>query len=1209
MRIFLTICLFYHVILFSQEIEHKHSIHHAFIENKGQWHKDILFKSQFQGGNLWVQQHKMLFHLTDFSKFQKSHANFSEKIEDSQAYSQDAIHLNFLGSNQVKSIQKENAIDAYYNFFIGNDKSKWQGNVSAYYEATLNNLYDGIDLKLIEEKEQLKYEFHVQNHVNPNLINLEYVGQQRIQINKKGNLIIETKNGIIQENKPYSYQIINGKIVEVECEFSLKNNKTSTGSAFVSFELGNYNPDFKLIIDPVLVFATYCGSITDNFGMTATYGYDETAYSAGTVYGNLYPTPDDLAYDVNSNFTIPHVGNSVTTDVFVSKYSADGTTMLWTTFLGGGNDTTGTETAHSLICDLQNNVYVYGATASLDFPIQGGFQQNHEGGTPLFVYSNGSNFLDNGTDIYVAKISANGHNLLASTYIGGSDNDGVNYNIYGKDLSYQIPNPNPNNINPYDSLTSNYGDQFRGEIMLDSLNNVLIGSCSRSVDFPTLNPIQNSNTGQQDGVIFKLNSDLSALIFSTYLGGSNNDAIYSIKIDSSYNMVFAGGTSSNDLPQTSGAWKSSYNGGKSDGFVGKLNPTGTNLQRISYLGEAEYDQAFFVEIDRNDNVFLLGQSIGGNFDVFNSNYVDSNSGQFICKLSPDLTTLQNSTVFGNGDKTFNISPSAFLVDICGNIYVSGWGANILQGTPLNGMPFTSDAEDSIPPNGFDFYLFVLERNFSGLKYATYLGGNVSQEHVDGGTSRFDKNGVVYQSVCGGCGKFGTGMDDFETTPNAWSNLNLSSNCNNLIFKFDFELVLNSEFTASQEFGCSPLSVTFQNNTVASDTYFWVFGNGDTSSLIFSPTIIFDSAGIYEVYLVSKDSVCLLVDTAKTTISVGLPFNNTMSNDTLMCESNFIDLTAFPFGDADHFIWSSNRDFTDTLNTNFADSTVSVFPENQTQTYYAKMSNFGCSKIDSVVVNLTSAGLILSGTGLVCQDEDFIATATNNSPLSYTYSWYPSSLIKTQLSTTSVSAITTKADYLFVDVQTNTGCNFTDSILINVSQVYSAFVDAFSLDTLILEGTQTTLFANPVGTNYSYSWTPTTGLSAPNSQSTLATVSDTTTFKVTVTEGNCVFEDSVTIYCFNDKCEPPNIYIPNAFSPNEKGKNEIFYVRGPQITKMLFRIFNRWGEMVFESTDPLIGWDGTFKGRKLDPDVFDYYVEVTCLAGNTEIIKGNVTLLK
>lgn len=1178
--------LFLSFLGFAQEIEHRHSVQQAFIENKGQWDENILFKSRFPGGNLWVQQHKLFFHLADYSKVQESHANLGAK-NSSLEYRQDAIHLNFVGSNAIKSIQKDKAVSPYYNYFIGNDKSRWVGDVHAYSEATLNDLYNGIDLKLIEENGSLKYEFHVQPHVDPNLIQLEYAGQQDVKIDKKGNLVINTQNGVISENKPYAYQIVNGKITEVSCAFELTGNT-------VRFKLKNYNKLFKLIIDPILIFATYSGAVSDNFGMTATYGYDGTAYSAGTLYGNNYPTPDDQAYDVNSNFTVPDVG-TVTTDVFISKYSPDGTNMIWTTFLGGGDDTQGTETAHSLICDKQNNLYIYGVTSSDDFPIQGGYQNTHGGGQSLLIANNGSNFGTTGTDIYIARISANGHNLLASTYLGGSDNDGVNYTIFGKNGNY-------NGANFYDSLATNYGDQFRGEIMLDSLNNCLVASCTRSTDFPVFDAYQDTNAGEQDGVIFKLDPDLSNLLFSTYIGGSKNDACYSVKIDSSYNILFAGGTCSDDLPQTAGSFQSSYNGGKTDGFVGKLNPAGNSLQRISYVGTDNYDQVFFVEIDRNDKVFLLGQSRGGTFPVVNATFVNPNSGQFIAKLNENLTGLENSTIFGNGDGDINISPSAFLVDICGNIYVSGWGGNILQGPALDSMPTTPDGVQT-PPNGFDFYLMVIERSFGSLLYGTYLGGNPDMEHVDGGTSRYDKNGVVYQSVCGGCG----GFSNFPTTPGAWSNLNPSGKCNNLIFKFDFELVLNAEFTASETDGCAPLSVTFVNETVASDTYFWIFGNGDTSSLVFSPTIVFDSAGVYEVFLISQDSICLLVDTAKTTIFVGDPFSLSVPNDTILCSASELELTAFTNGVANQFIWSSSPLFTDTLNTDRGDSLFLLTPP-LSGTYYVEASDIGCKVIDSLSILVKSNALQLQGSNRVCENEDFEVTASNTGPETFTYSWYPDSLIFNQISETHMICRNEIPQYLYVDVSSSDGCNFTDSILVDVSPVNSQFIDANASDTIVVSGTEVTLTALPAG-NFSYQWSPASAVDNPNAQQTTATVDETTTFTVVVSDGLCVKTDSVTVICVTSECKPPFVYIPNAFSPNEKGKNEIFFVRGPQIETMLLRVYNRWGELVFESTDPMLGWDGTFKSRKLDPDVFDYYLEVTCAGGNSEIIKGNVTILK
>jgi len=209
----------------------------------------------------------------------------------------------------------------------------------------------------------LKYEFHVRPDAEPTQILLEYDGQEKIYVNRKGDLIVKTALGEIVEQKPYAYQIINGRIKEVKCEFVVEDNK-------VHFDLGKYSKYADLIIDPILIFATYSGSVTDNFGMTATYGNDGTAYSGGMIYGNAYPTPDPLAYNTTSSFTTATNATYGITDAFVSKYSSDGTTMLWTTFIGGGTGIEGTETAQSMICDKFNNLYLYGTTSSLDFPFK-----------------------------------------------------------------------------------------------------------------------------------------------------------------------------------------------------------------------------------------------------------------------------------------------------------------------------------------------------------------------------------------------------------------------------------------------------------------------------------------------------------------------------------------------------------------------------------------------------------------------------------------------------------------------------------------------------------------------------------------------------------------------------------------------------------------------------------------------------------------------
>ena len=763
---FISFCLITcHVI--SQEIEDDLGMYN-FVENGGQWPEGVLFKANIPGGKIWLENRGVLYQFHDFGNH--NHANFDLEDEKHEA-EQHLIYANFKGANSNCLIETQYPSKAYYNYFIGQDKSKWAENNHAFGRIKYADLYKGIDLVFFEKNEELKYEYHVQPQANYRQIEIQYGGQDKIRKLRNGNIIVYSSLGQIIEQKPYVYQIKNGKVLEIESEFILSTDN------ILSFKLGDYDSKIELIIDPILVFATYSGSPTDNFGMTATYAYDGKAYSAGTTYGSSYPTPGPAWNTVS---TIPELNassaNAVSTgitDVFVSKYSEDGTTMIWTNIIGGGTNMDGTETVHSLICDRDNNVYLYGATSSVDFPIVNGLQSTHAGGTANSNYLfNGVNYNGQGTDIYVAKFSENGLNLLGSTYMGGSGNDGLNYKISSGTYG---------NIAAYDSLTSNYGDQFRGEIMLDSLNNIIIASSTRSSDFPILNAFQTSNAGQQDGVIFKLASNFSSLLWSSYFGGSENDACYSVKVDSSYNILIAGGTSSNDLPNTVGGLNPSYNGGKTDGFVAKISADGNTLIQASYIGTSTYDQVIFVEIDRWDNVFLVGVT-DGNMPVQNANYSNPNSGQFIMKLNPDLDVIEYATVFGNGSGTPDISLSAFLVDVCGNVYVSGWGANILQANLLTGMPVTSDAFQATSPNGFDFYLFVLERDAESMLYGSYIGGSSAQEHVDGGTSRFDKNGVVYQSVCGGCG----GNSDFPTSTGAWSSTNDANNCNNLLFKFDFE---------------------------------------------------------------------------------------------------------------------------------------------------------------------------------------------------------------------------------------------------------------------------------------------------------------------------------------------------------------------------------------------------------------------------------------
>ncbi len=1162
---------------------------YEFFENKGQWPNGVLYRAKLPSGSIWLEQGRILYHFMDYSELQHSHANpeYSNHKNDSLVFQQDLIAASFVGANLNVTTSKKYQTAYYNNYFLGNNEQHWATGVYGYHHITYHELYNGIDLLFLEQEGALKYEFHVVPESNPDQIQIKYEGHEKIRLNNHGNLIVTSNLGEVHEKKPYAYQIKNGKIIEIECAFVLNQD-------VLTYAIGDYDSDVELIIDPELIFATYSGSTTDNFGMTATYAYDRKGYSAGTIYGNTYPTPGP-AWNTTPNITMILVG-SPTTDVFVSKYSEDGTTMLWTNFIGGGDNTQGTETVHSLICDKDNNVYLYGATSSTDFPIEDGFQDVFGGGDPFSVLYNGTNFGTTGTDIYIAKFSSDGLNLMGSTYVGGSGNDGVNY---------KISSGNYSSAAAYDSLTTNYGDQFRGEIMIDSLNNIIVTSSTWSDDFPVESGFQMTNGGYQDAVVFKVAADFSSLIWSSYYGGSNNDAGYSVKIDSSYNVIFAGGTTSNDLSGTAGGIQPAASGGKADGYIVKINEDGDAIIQATYVGTSLYDQVFFVEVDRWNNVYIVGQSIGV-MPTSPGAYSNPGSSQFIWKLNPDLDDTDYTTVFGNGSSTTDISPSAFLVDFCGNVYVSGWGGNILPGgAATEDMPTTDGAFLEESPNGFDFYMIVLERDAEDILYGTYMGGSSADEHVDGGTSRFDKYGVVYQSVCGGCG----GFSDFPTSDGAWSAENLSSNCNNILYKFDFEIVPVANFEVALLEGCAPFTLTFENESNDTVNFDWFFGPG--SEILVdgaSPVVLFTEPGSYEVILTIEDTICGLTDTAVKVITVYPELQLEVANDTVVCDDFTYDIWANSFGSATSFIWSDDPDFGPTLNDDDMDSVITVTPI-ETTTYYVKVSNGWelCDLIDSVTVTHVSGAINVLGDTTICSGDTVQLFAENLVPeVDVEFDWSPNTYIIDELDGYA-SANPPSSMYFYLTAVTDLGCTIYDSVWVEVIVIDPASVYATATPPIVPEGGTTTLEAFPIG--FDYLWIPPTGVMNPTSRVTDATVSQDRTYTVVMTNGVCETSAEVTVTTYEYLCGEVYIYVPNAFSPNGDNNNDILYVRGLNLEEIQFKVFDRWGELVFESTDQSVGWDGTYKGKPVDPDVYVYHLQVICFDGQENLIKGNVTVLK
>lgn len=1323
-----------------------------FTENNGQWDNKIKFRAGFDGGMLFLESDRLTFNFYDKKKARQFHL---KKIEPNSFIDDrikcHAFYVLFEGCNlnvPVEKLQKDNF---YENFFIGNDKSKWKGDVRSYHQLFYKNLYNNIDYEIITSTNGFKYNFHVKPGADPSVIKLNYVGVDQIKL-KDGTLTIKPDINEIIENKPYAYQMINGKAVQVACKFNLRGNK-------ISYDFPNgYNKNYELIIDPLLVFAAQSGSTADNFGMTATFDPSGNLYSGGTIFDIGYPTTPG-AYSANFNGPA-YYGN---TDVVISKYNANGNNMIYSTYLGGGY----TETINSLIVDHNNNLCFYGVTSSTNFPIpNGAYDNTYNGGSFLMYYYNGMRFV-NGTDIYIGKLSTNGNNLLACTYLGGSENDGINqsdtYSAFNVPATppavgiITIQQPN------YDSLQSNYGDQCRGEIQIDVANNIYITSSTRSPDFPNVNSFDNTLGGKQDGIVAKFNSGLNTLTYCSFIGGSSTDAGYGLVVKNNFEVYVTGGTTSQNFPVTVGAHQTSYQGGSADGYIMHIAPTGNSVMEATYFGTPSYDQSFFIQLDKQNEVFIYGQSLG-NMPIIQdpaspSIFSVAATHQFISRLTPNLATLNLSTVFGNYTNNWDISPSAFSIDKCNHIYISGWGANFLiNGQALSNMPLASPTQSTT--DGNDFYFMGLDSNAAQLLYGSYFGGAISDEHVDGGTSRFDPQGRIYQSVCAGCG----GNDDFPVTPGAWPNTpgnpNHAANCNNGVVKLDFQLPLSvSTINTNTVAGCMPLTVSFTNATPGS-SFIWYFGNGQTNTVNLNPVVTYTNPGTYTVSLVVfTPTSCNVKDSAVTYITV-LPAPNASFNASLTLCTNtatFSNVSTGTLAPNPH-IWdlgdgsptqtitvpsphtySSNGTYTILLTTTAANGctanatrTVSVFNftpavnsgticfgnntgitaiggnsyqwnppsglsnstianpvANPTVTtiYTVQIDNntpgYTCSKslttqvvvlpkpdaffgytvnpcgggvnfLDASTFSISSWQWTLSpvvtstlqnpynfyfngGTHTItlivtntvgCKDTmQQVLTVGVPPPLSInsnsliciggqaqlgasggiSYSWSPGQTLNSTTIPNPVASPTTNTQYSVVITASN-NCTFMLTTNVGVSLPSSIPVSAMATPSFVIAGNTTTLiYTGSPGANVS--WLPVGSTTPAVGYTVSAAPSKPTTYTAVAQSGVCTDRASVHVESYTEGCIDKDVFIPNTFTPNNDGQNDILYVRGLKVDVVYFAVYNRWGEMVFETTDKTKGWDGIYKGRPADVGVFGWYLKVKCITGDETFKKGNVTLIR
>jgi hypothetical protein len=759
----------------------------------------------------------------------------SEKSQHSdELYRYHAIKTKFLGSNPNANKLEEKPCEYYFNYFIDQDQSKWKSNIHPVAKISYQNLYNGIDFVMEGGLSSLKYSFVIQATINPSLIQYQINGANKNYIDKEGNLHLQHNFGEIIESKPVAWTLDSeGNKKDVKVRFKLRND-------VVSYEFPEgYNTTEILVIDPNITFSSYTGSTSDNWGNTATPDPNSNLFAAGIVFGSGYPTTAG-AYDSSFNHTTNDNYNNF--DVAISKFNATGSAFLYSTYLGGSN---GNEIPLSIVSDDVGNLYVLGTTSSANFPTAGSpYQAIFKGG--ITVTLNSVLQFVNGTDLFVTKFNATGTNLLASTFLGGTGNDG-----------YNMGNMAPDDGN----LAQNYGDNFRGEIILDNNQDVIIASSTQSSDFPMVGAYQSVfGGGQQDALFVKLNNGLSSLMWSTFYGGSNFDAGYSVQVNAANELYATGGTLSTNLSFPSG--NSTSNNGATDGYILRFANGTMNFMHGTFVGTSAYDQTYFVQLDDDGFAYVYGQT-KGNMTITPGLYGTATAGQFVRKYSANLNTIVWTTKIGGPSGNNHVlSPTAFLVSDCKEIYIAGWGGSILNSSIAN-FPVTTDAFMTTLPNGDGFYIAVLKPDASALEYATFIGGP-SDDHVDGGTSRFDKSGRIYHAVCSACGGNNFG---FVSTPGVVGTSNNSNNCNLAAFKFELNsidaVVTNPNFII-----CIPDPVQFFSNSINGEVFVWDFGDGNTSNQI-NPSHNYLNEGVYTVQLTVYDSLfCKIPDSTSFQVEVG-----------------------------------------------------------------------------------------------------------------------------------------------------------------------------------------------------------------------------------------------------------------------------------------------------------------------------------------------------
>ena len=580
------------------------------------------------------------------------------------------FRLDFLlfGANQGVKPEAGGKMPGTVNFFRSKNPEDGHTNISVFSEVIYREVWPGIDLVFRSKQGQIKYEFVLQPGAKVETIRFTYAGADGLLLDEEGNLLIDTPFGVMLDTSPLSYFKKDQDYHHVESAFQLIHG--NNGETYITFKLGKgHDNRYPLVIDP-LIYSTYLGGSGSDQGYAIAVDNDGNAYITGYTTSTNFPTTPGA-------FQLSFAGNR---DAFVTKFNATGTALVYSTYLGGSDFDQG----WSIAVDSAGNAYVTGITFSSDYPIMGAYQPTNNGLANAFV----------------TKLNATGTALVYSTYLGGEDFDqgsGITVDNAGNAYitGYTLSSNFPTTSDAFQTSKNGLGDAFVTKlhssgsslvystylggtnsdqglsIALDSTGSAYITGVTQSADFPiTPTAFQSTFTGFANAFVTKFNPTGSALIYSTFLGGSDNNSGAAIAVGNDGNAYVTGFTNSTDFPTTRGAYRTTYNG-DSDAFVTKFNPNGTELVYSMYLGGTDADQGLGIAVDDTGNAYVTVATQSDDFPTTTCAFDRTFNGvinAFVTKIDPTGTRLISSTYLGGKgfDQGYGIA-----LDSAGDAYITG----------------------------------------------------------------------------------------------------------------------------------------------------------------------------------------------------------------------------------------------------------------------------------------------------------------------------------------------------------------------------------------------------------------------------------------------------------------------------------------------------------------------------------------------------------